>query len=442
MIFLYNLILLLLFFLLSPYFLARLISTKDYRFGLGERLGCVSWEILKSFRGKRPIWVHAVSVGELVAARPFLETVRQSYSAPILLSTTTVAGYRIAKKSFPSIPTVFFPFDFPLIIKRFVRSTRPKIFITIESEIWPNLLEILKKREIPAVLVNGRLSKKSYHNYRRLGFFSKRLFSQLTRLGMRTEKEAERVISLGAKKERVSVTGSLKYDAALSLRERIKPEQIKETLAIKRDFPIIIFGSLHPEEEEEIIEHCSQLRDLALLIFAPRHPERSNLSTFLKRKDMKYVFWSKIRSHPVHPPSRQNSGGQARGKVEEGELNREKIVILDTIGELAIFYSVATLVFIGGSLTPWGGHNVLEPAVFKKPVLFGPYMWNFLEESLALKASKGAIEVKDVNFLYSTFSALLANPEGIKSMGEACFQVVKQHSGATEKSLELIKGLI
>ncbi|MCK4245037.1 MAG: 3-deoxy-D-manno-octulosonic acid transferase, partial [Candidatus Omnitrophica bacterium] len=153
---------------------------------------------------------------------------------------------------------------------------------------------------------------------------------------------------------------------------------------------------------------------------APRHPERSNLPTFLKRKDLKYILWSK-----------------------EGErLDREKIVILDTMGELPLFYRLATLVFVGGSLIPWGGHNILEPSAFKKPVLFGPYMGNFSEEAAALKASGGAIEVKDAESLSSAFSGLLAKPERTKSMGEACFQVVKQHLGATEKSLELIKGLI
>ncbi len=392
--------------------------------------------------------MHAVSVGELVAARPFLEGLLKNCSSPILLSTTTEAGYRIAKKSLsPAIPTIFFPFDLPLIIKSFIRSVRPKIFIAIESEIWPNLLNILKKKKIPAVLVNGRLSERSYSNYRRLGGFSKRLFSQLTRLGMRTHTESERIIRLGAKRERVFVTGNLKYDAALSLREGIRPEQIRESLAIKRDFPIIIFGSLHPEEEEGIIEHCAQLRNLALLIFAPRHPERSNLPTFLKRKDLRYILWSKIHPHPNPPPTRGRvesfPSSPPVGRIKEGEgLDREKIVILDTIGELNLFYSIATLVFVGGSLIPWGGHNVLEPAVFKKPVLFGPYMWNFLEESLALKSSKGAVEVRDDASLYSAFSTLLANPKDIESMGEACFQVVKEHLGATEKNLDLIKDLI
>ncbi|MCK4244277.1 MAG: hypothetical protein KAX20_01485, partial [Candidatus Omnitrophica bacterium] len=315
MIFLYNLFLFFFLSLSSPYLLARLIATKRYRIGLRERLGHLPLEILRSFAGKRPIWVHAVSAGELMAARPLLEALQKNYSSPILLSTTTEVGYRIAKKSFFRIPTVFFPFDFPLIIKSFICSVRPKIFIAIESEIWPNLLSILKKKKIPAVLINGRLSERSYSNYRRLGPFSRGLFSGLTRLGMRTSTESERIIRLGAKRERVFVTGSLKYDAAFSLRERIEPEQIRETLAIKKDSSIIVFGSLHPEEEEGIIQHCAQLRDSALLIFAPRHPERSNLPTFLKRKDLKYILWSK-----------------------EGErLDREKIVILDTMGELPLF---------------------------------------------------------------------------------------------------------
>lgn len=430
MIFLYNLFLFFSLFLSSPYLLAKLITTRHYRIGLRERLGHLPLEIIKSFRGERPIWVHAVSAGELMATRPFLEGLLKNYSSPILVSTTTEAGYRIAKKSFSQIPTVFFPFDFPLIIKNFIYSVRPKIFIAIESEIWPNLLRILKKKKIPAVLVNGRLSERSYSNYRRLGGFNRRLFSQLTCLGMRTSTESERIIHLGAKRERVFVTGNLKYDAAFSLRERIEPEQIRETLKIlqqaqdvNKDSPVIVFGSLHPEEEEGIIQHCAQLRNLAPLIFAPRHPERSNLPTFLKRKDLKYILWSKYK------------------KSTEG-WDREKIVILDTMGELPLFYRLATLVFVGGSLIPWGGHNILEPAAFKKPVLFGPYMGNFLEEAAALKASGGAIEVKDAEGLSSAFSELLANPKDTKSMGEACFQVVKQHLGATEKSLELIKGLM
>ena len=443
MIFLYNLFLFFSLFLSSPYLLAKLITTRRYRIGLRERLGHLPLEIVKSFRGERPIWVHAVSAGELMATRPFLEGLLKNYSFPILLSTTTEAGYRIAKKSFSQIPTVFFPFDFPLITKNFIYAVRPKIFIAIESEIWPNLLNILKKKKIPAVLVNGRLSERSYSNYRRLGLFSRRLFSQLTCLGMRTSTESERIIHLGAKRERVFVTGNLKYDAAFSLQERIEPEQISKTLKIlqqaqdvNKDSPLIVFGSLHPEEEEGIIQHCAQLRNLALLIFAPRHPERSRLKTFLKRKDLKYILWSKIHPHPVSSPLEGEDRGEGKG------LNKEKIIILDTMGELPLFYSVATLVFVGGSLIPWGGHNILEPAAFKKPVLFGPYMGNFLEEAALLKASGGAIEVKDAEGLFSAFSELLAHPEKTKSMGEACFQVVKQHLGATEKNIELIKDLI
>ena len=367
--------------------------------------------------------MQAVSVGELVAARPFLEALQENYSCPILLSTTTQAGHNIAKKLFPQISLLFFPFDFPLIIKRFVHSVRPKIFIAVESEIWPNLLNILKKRKIPAVLVNGRLSERSYSHYRSLRFFNKRLFGRFTRLGMRSEREAEHILNLGAKKENVFVTGNLKYDAAISLRARIEPGRMREILSIKENLPVIIFGSLHLEEEEEIVRHCAQLKNSALLIFAPRHPERSKLRTLFKRKNIRYTLWSKY-------------------KKDSARLTGEKILILNTMGELSSFYSIATLVFIGGTLIPWGGHNILEPAVFKKPVLFGPHMGNFLEEAIALKTSGAAMEVLDAANLYAALSALLADPEKVKRMGEASFQAVKERSGATEKNLKLIKGLI
>jgi len=462
MILLYNFFLFFLFLLLFPYFLFRLMVTKRYRIGLGERLGNLSKGILKSLRGERPIWVHAVSVGELVAAKPLLKELRQKYSAPILLSTTTEAGYRIAKKFFPDLPLIFFPFDFSLIVKRFVRRIRPKIFITLESEIWPNLLSILKKRGIPAVLVNGRLSQKSYGKYRRFGFWGRRFFGELTRLGMRSQEEAERVIRLGVKKERVFVTGNLKYESALSLRESLinsatilypdfsrdmrrgstsllLPAANKATTDspviaelvlpvvarfIKlKDSPVIVFGSLHSGEEEQIIESCSSLSKSSRLIFAPRHPEKSRIKAILKRKGLDYVLWSKIKA-----------GG--------GKLEKEQILILDTIGELSFFYSLATLVFVGGTFIPWGGHNVIEPAVFSKPILFGPYMGNFWEESLIFKKAGAAIEVKDAAGLYSTISELLTNPEKIKTMGEASFQVVREHLGATEKNLSLIKDLL
>ncbi len=436
MIFLYNFLLLFFFFLFSPFILAKLITTRRHRIGLRGRLGCLPSEILKSFAGKRPIWVHAVSVGELVAARPFLEILQKNYSCPILLSTTTQAGHNIAEKLFPHLSLLFFPFDFPLIVKKFVRLVRPKIFIAVESEIWPNLLNILKKRKIPAVLINGRLSERSYSHYRSLRFFNKRLFGRFTRLGMRSEREVKHIINLGAKKENVFVTGNLKYDAAISFQENLINEATTTSPVVARfievkDSPVIIFGSIHLEEEEEIVRHCARLRNSALLIFAPRHPEKSKLKTLFKRKNIRYTLWSKVCRHP--------NPGDALPQVGR---EREKILILDTIGELNSFYSIATLVFIGGTFIPWGGHNILEPAVFKKPVLFGPHMENFPEEAIALKTSGGAIEVRDAANLYATLSALLADPEKAKRMGEASFQAVKGRSGATEKNLELIKGLI
>ncbi len=400
--FLYNLFLILGFFFYLPFSIFRKKDLrKDFRRfflprGLTQGL----------------IWVQAVSVGEVMASLPLIRRLEENFPGKVLLSVTTSTGYKVAS-SISNIHITYFPLDFPLVIGRFIKRINPLLFISLETEVWPNLLYHLKRRGIPSLLVNGRLSDHSFQGYRLFRPFFRRVFNLFSLLAMRSEKDAKNLFSLGVDKEKVVVTGNLKFDLAISLEEKVDIEKLRKKLLFPEDRPVVIFGSIHQPEEKTISEVCTIFKEEAYFIIAPRHPEKSRLGYLLKEKGLSFSFYSK--------------------------LQKSDIVILDTIGELSYLYSISDLAFVGGSLFDWGGQNILEPAAFSKPVLFGPYISNFEEEARVLLEKGGAKIVKDKGELIFAIKRILSSPEEREEMGENAYKALLSGKGATERNFNLIK---
>lgn len=365
------------------------------------------------------IWIQALSVGEVTIARVLINLLRKELSLPVFLTTTTITGFRTAQRLLPEIPITYFPFDLPFIWPSFLRRCKPRLFISLETEFWPNLLLALSRRNIPAVLINGRFSPNSYRRFRKVGFIIAPVLTQFWKVGMRSRREAEWIINLGVLPERVTVTGNIKYDVVFQQAEGINPEEAKKKFLLTGRS--IVFGSIHPEEEEMAVEVSRRLLSEfpgLRIIFAPRHLERSNLETIFQKEGLRYQKFSSLR-----PPFTEN------------------FLLLNVMGQLNKAYAISRAAFVGGSLTVFGdgGHNLVEPAAFAKPAAFGPHAWNFKEEGEILQKSGGGELVLDGNGLYLFFLRCLTEPDRAKESGAKAYQAIRQETGAAGRSLQIIK---
>jgi 3-deoxy-D-manno-octulosonic-acid transferase len=413
----YNLFLILATVLLLPVILFKLITVPKYRGGLTQKLGRLRKGVLRVIKGTRPIWVHAVSVGEVMAAHPLIRDLRKKYpDRKLILSTVTVTGHFTALRRVPEADAVFyFPFDYPCIVRRVIQGINPEIVLVAETELWPNFFRELKRAGIPSAVINGRISPNSHKNYLKLKSFFSQVFDQVTLFCMQSEEDANRIREIGADPEKVIVTGNLKFD------QRI-PTGRTNPVTIPPGRKIITAGSTHRGEEAALLDIFSRLREKypeLLLIIAPRHPER-------------FDEVEGIINGAGYECQRRTS---LKGPVKN-------VLLLDTIGELRSFYALCDIAFVGGSLVKVGGHNLLEPAAMKKPVIFSRYMFNFKEISEALISSGGGIMVKDKAELYVQLDTLLSDPERARLMGERAFRVIEVNSGAAKKTIDAIGRLI
>lgn len=410
---LYNIILVFATILLLPVILFKVATVKKYRGGITQKLGRVRKGVMRRIKGTRPIWVHAVSVGEVMAAHPLIRELRKRYPRKkLILSTVTVTGNYTARQRVPEADAVFyFPFDYPWIVRRVIRKINPAIVLVAETELWPNFFRELKKAGIPSAVVNGRISPHSFRNYMRFRAFFRQVFGNVTLFCMQSETDAGRIREIGADDGKVLVTGNLKFD------QKIPPAQ-PAPIRIPGSRKVITAGSTHRGEETVILEVFRRLREKfpeLTLIIAPRHPERFD--------EVEGII---------------NAAGFdcLRRSGRKGEV--KDVLLLDTIGELWSFYAVCDIAFVGGSLVKVGGHNLLEPAAMKKPVIFSRYMFNFKEISEALISSGGGIMVKDKAELYTRMDNLLSDRELSRHIGERAFAVIAANSGATKKTLDSI----
>jgi 3-deoxy-D-manno-octulosonic-acid transferase len=416
----YNFLFITLFLLFLPILALR----KKLHRGYLERLG-----FLPSYNHtQKTIWLHAVSVGEIISSRELIKQLKLEFPDKLLvISTITKAGNNLAKTIAGNEAVVtYLPLDISFLIKRFIRRFNVWVFIAMETEIWPNLFTQLKSANIPILILNGRVSNQSLEKYKFVKSILKPILERVDLFAMQNKDYAQRIIQLGAPEKKVEITGNMKFDNAhYSSKDII---DYKEKLNLKSNSLLWVCGSTHPGEEKIILRAFKQLikhfPNLELLL-APRHIERVQE---LEKLISEYGFL----------PTRISKLGLGRPLAQT-----RQIFILDTIGQLSQFYSLASVVFIGGSLVKKGGHNILEPANYAKPIVFGPYMHNFsdikdlfLENDAAIVAND-AIELEDSISMIAEAESLL-----VKNMGIKAKQIVDNNRGATNRNIILIKDVL
>ncbi|SEL95168.1 3-deoxy-D-manno-octulosonic-acid transferase [Syntrophus gentianae] len=426
MMYLYNLLLPLAALIGLPYYAVRMFVTGKYRKSLGPKLGYYADEnVFSCLQGSPRIWVHAVSVGEVTAAAPVVAELRSRYpGACIVLSTSTETGQEMAGRLISqATELIYYPLDLPFVVAGMLKRVQPDIFVPTETELWPNFLSQCRKRGIRVVLVNGRISPRSFRRYGRTRFFWKGLLAGLDGLGMISETDARRVLALGALPEKVQVLGNTKYDSLASRTSAPLQEEIARKLDIRPGSPVFVAGSTHEGEEAVCLSVYRRLLEFDpefKLILVPRHIERGSAVAELVRQA---GFQDVIRVSEI-------DGGRKRVG--------ERIVLVDVIGELFKVYSLATIVYCGGSLVPRGGQNILEAAAWGKVVFYGPSMEDFEGEKALLEEAGAGISVADEEELRERMLSLLADPEMLRRRGEQGRLAIAANAGAARRHADLI----
>ena len=426
-VFFYNVALLAALVAGTPWWLWRMATTHKYREGLPERLGRVPRRLgtLFALAGERPlIWLHAVSVGEVLAITRLiatLETVLPDYQ--ILISTTTRTGQALARERFGPNRVFYCPLDLPWAVRAYLNTLKPRLLVLAETEFWPNLLSGCFRRRIPIAVVNARISDRSWPRYRRLRALWRPFLSRLSRVLAQSETDAERLLAIGCRKESVTVAGNLKFDVRAA-QEADATRQLKSKTDGLR---LIVSGSTLEGEESALLEAWPQLLAVdphLAMVLAPRHPERFNAVAVLLEKSG--VPWCK-RS--------------AWNEESAPQLCPGEVVLLDTIGELASVYSLASVAFVGGSLVPAGGHNPLEPAQFSVPIIMGPHYGNFRAITRDLLAHD-ALRIAAKEELAAELIALIGNKVAAETMGSRAKEVFDRQAGATDRCIAAIRELL
>jgi 3-deoxy-D-manno-octulosonic-acid transferase len=364
-------------------------------------------------RDRKDIWIHAVSVGEVLAALPLIDKLRESGHSSILLSTITDTGRQIAVEKAPDgVEIMYLPFDLRIFLNKAIRCFSPRMFMTMETEIWPNLFTSMKNAGIPVFIFNGRISEKSFHRYKKIRFFLKKLFRAVEVAGMQTSQDAERIRAMGMDDDKVKTIGNFKFDIQGTLQAPEWTGRLEGTN--------IVAGSTHEGEEELIVDTYLKLRsdhDPLNLILAPRHPQRfRNVENLLMNRKVNFIKRSVLDEH-------------------QGAL-KDAVVLIDTLGELSGLYSVASVCIIGGSFVPVGGHNLFEAAYWSKPVVCGKHMNNFpLTKDFE---RNDAVRIADKDALYDILFELLNSRESRETLGRNAHNLFLENRGAAEKAIGLL----
>ncbi|CAI2719457.1 3-deoxy-D-manno-octulosonic acid transferase [Nitrospina watsonii] len=413
MIVIYHLITGLALLALSPYLLVRAAFDAGFRRELCERMG--NWKSLPACQDT--LWVHASSVGEVRVARVLIRGLLQRFPHhQVVLSTFTPTGYRQAME-FGLCPVFRLPPDLFWLTGAVLNRLHPAMLILIEAEFWPGLLHQCAGRDIPVVLVNGRMSRKSFRRYRQIAPLFRWLVAGIERFAMRSGEDAERLRSLGIPEARIDNTGNMKFDAL--------PETGGAT---RTETPLVVFGSTRPGDEDPILDAITRLTQEQedtpwRFVLAPRHPQRSDeVEALILNRGLPYKRFSEL-------------DGAAAPDVA--------LVLVDEIGHLNDYYRQSLLAFVGGGFHPeFGGQNILEPAMHGVPVVFGPHMDNFKEEARLLVESGGGIQLQSADELYPTLHALLTQPEEIKNRSKLAAVMVHKHRGALDANLRILEQML
>jgi 3-deoxy-D-manno-octulosonic-acid transferase len=421
---LYNLALLIALVLMAPVWMVWLLLVPKVRAGFWEKCGLHRRsfrEALVRLPQMKRVWLHAVSVGEVNAARPLIEALGAD-GFQVVLSTSTATGQHVARTTYPHLPVFYAPFDFPWAVSWTLNVIQPRLIVVMETEIWPNRIWAAFRRGIPQFLVNGRLSQKSFRGYRRWKGFFAPLLNRFDGLWMQSEADAERMASLGADCSRVNVMGNLKFDLPPISSSDVSRE-LAAGLGWPPDLPVIIFASSHPGEEALFLRMFADLRktcpDLRAVL-APRHPERADEVDRLIRAN----GWSCSRRSRLSP--------------QQPNLPDVPLVLLDTVGELQAVFTLGTIACMGGTFVPWGGHNPLEPIQAGIPVVFGPCMQNFEAVANVILAAKAGVQVNTPDEAEHCIRLLLADEAARGVMVTAGQAVLAHHAGVAQKVLSAL----
>jgi 3-deoxy-D-manno-octulosonic-acid transferase len=424
----YTILLILGGLVLMPRLLWRGLRGAAYHRNLRERFGHNPAVCGVSRAADGCLWFHAASVGEVQGLRPIITTLHERFpELPVLLSTFTPAGKTMAQRITPEAAAVFLlPFDFPWIMRRLVRRLRPRALIVQETELWPHLFRAVARQRVPVVVVNGRLSPRAFSRYMWIRPLMQHVLADVTLLLTQSENGACRFQRLGASARRVRVVGNTNIDRALLAAEQsARPHPLAPLVQGKR---LLVGGSTHEGEETALLavyrRLCDQHPDL-LLVLAPRHLERVET---VVRHVQAYEYRALRRSQC--------------NALCSGELAGPAVLILDTLGELPALYSLCTVAFVGGSLVPVGGHNILEPAVFAKPLFFGPYMQHFPELAAMLCDAGGAVQVRGEAELYAQVARVLGQPDAGHAMGMRALRTLIANRGALERTTQALTELL
>ena len=426
----YSALLTLVLVLSSPWWLLRMATTQRYREGLRQRLGAVPARLVAAVQSKRVVWVHAVSVGEVLAASQLVGELEAALGDGfrVVISTTTRTGQALACERFGAERVFYMPLDFASSVRAYLRAIKPAALVLMESELWPRMLHECGRGGVPVVVANARMSDRSFARAMRMQWIWGRVMRKPALWLAQSEEDALRLVIVGVRAERMEIAGNMKYDIRAPKLSLI-PEWIR-TMADGRS--IIVAGSTvegTPAEEELVIGAWKQwLRAEAnvLLVLAPRHPERFSAVEELLRP----LQYAKASEWMV----RADEGGYGPRGVD--------IVLLDTIGDLAAVYGIADIAFLGGSLIRKGGHNPLEPAQFGVPVVMGPSFENFRDVVTKMQEAGGIRIVQDKDELGAAIAELLTDREQAKAMGERGRRVFEQQQGATARSVKAIVAIV
>jgi 3-deoxy-D-manno-octulosonic-acid transferase len=412
---------------MTPVFAYRALRQKKYLGSLSERFGGVAVR-----PSSRPtLWVHAVSVGETLAVEPFVRGAVERFEGwRVVVSTTTATGQRVARERFGSLEVCYFPLDLPVAVGRALDRVRPSAVCLVETEIWPNFLAACRRRGVPVAIVNGRLSDRSFRGYARARGALAGVLADVALFLMQSEADAERVVRLGAPPERVVVSGKLKYDVDRGgLEARLAPRraEVEAAFGLPDPRPLVVAGSTAAGEEDLLAEALVLVRGRAglseaRLLVAPRHPERFDEA---ERAFAGRGLRVARRSRPV-------------------DAVGADVLLLDSIGELAAVYVHADAVFVGGSLVPRGGHNIIEPALYAKPVVVGPHTENFRQIVADFEAAGAVVRLgpdAGARELADALGRLLESPEEARRTGERGVAVLEANRGAAERTLERVASI-
>ena len=424
--FFYNLALLAALVVGAPWWLWRMATTQKYREGLRERLGRVPTKLVSSSAATdRPtIWIHAVSVGEVLAVTRLVKALPAALPDYLVaVSTTTRTGQALARERFGANRVFYCPLDLPWAVRAYLRALKPQMLVLAETEFWPNLLNECFRRGIPVAVVNARISDRSWPRYRKLRRLWTPLLSRLGRVMAQSEIDAERLLAIGCAPARISVAGNLKFDVRAA-EEAEATRLLKNSAGVLR---ILVAGSTLEGEEAALLDAWPQLLasdPQLMMVLAPRHPERfAAVAALLEKSGHRWTRRSEWNSRPVDA------------------LRPGEIVLLDTIGELASVYSLASVAFVGGSLVPAGGHNPLEPTQFGVPIVMGPHYANFVAIVEGLR-KQDALRIAAKEELAAVLIELLSNRQLAEAMGARAREVFEQQAGATERCVAAIRELL